>query len=93
MKAVEQAVAQSSSQNAFSIAKARAQETTAEKRSERFEAAFADRTRQEREAQAARDAVSTQERTQARLDAQREAFDARLAEGRQERGAIIDGYA
>ena len=93
MKAVEQAVAQSSSQNAFTIAKARAKEATAEKRSERFEAAFAERARQERDAQATRDAVSTRERTQSRLDAQREAFDARLAEGRQERGAIIDGYA
>ena len=58
-----------------------------------FEAAFAERAKQERAAQAAADATSTRERTQACSDAQREAFDARLAEGRQERGAIIDGYA
>ena len=93
MKAVEQVAAKSSSQNAYAIAKVRINEPNAERRAERFEAAFAERTKQERAAQAAADASSTRERTQARLDAQREAFDARLAEGRQERGAIIDGYA
>ena len=92
MKVVEQ-VAAHSSQNALVTSKTRNQRVNAERQAERFEAAFARRAEAEREAQAARDAVASQERTQARLDDQQEAFNVRLAEGRQSRGAIIDGYA
>ena len=91
MKAVEQVAAQSSSQNAYAVAKVRSKEANAGSALSARGGLLNVLSRSARHRRLRMPPAPASAR--ARLDAQREAFDARLAEGRQERGAIIDGYA